>query len=388
MRLISQPSTLIRVKIGNIMKIAMMVRALLTTPVPNDIGYSPATVAKQVAEGLQALGHEVTFYGPGGTELNVHKIATCGLTPRVTNNDEYNKYLGNTDLFAKYLCALDDSVLIKDIMKKAQDGEYDGVLFHHFESAISIASEYPTVPVLHLLHDNLDPERKEIIYRHQTPNQHFISISNNQREKAPEANYLATVYNGIDIDQFEYNPEPGDYLFFAGRITPTKGVAEAIDVAKATKKTLLIAGPLLDADRAYFNEYVRPHLDDQILFLGMLAKDQLIKYYQRAQALLVPISWDEPFGLTMAEANACGTPVIAFRRGSVPEVIVDSYNGFVVTNTAEMIMAVKQLHTIKRMNCRAHVQKNFTIEKMCKGYEKAFQSLMKPAKTKSAKRTK
>ena len=90
----------------------------------------------------------------------------------------------------------------------------------------------------------------------------------------------------------------------------------------------------------------------------------------------------------MAEANACGTPVIAFRRGSVPEVIVDSYNGFVVTNTAEMIMAVKQLHTIKRMNCRAHVQKNFTIEKMCKGYEKAFQSLMKPAKTKSAKRTK
>ena len=388
MRFISQPIAKIKGNITYIMKIAMMVRALLTTPVPRDIGYSPSTIAAQVAEGLQKLGHEITFFGPEGTKLDVTKIETKGLNPRVKDKDDFDQFLHDSDLFKKYIGALDDSVLAKDMLKRAKDGEFDCVMFHHFESAISYAAEFPSVPVVHVLHDYIDSDRKGVILQHATPNQYFVSISNSQRNTAPDINYLKTVYNGIDIEQFDYNPEPGDYLFFSGRITPSKGVAEAIQVAKATKRMLLLAGPLAKADYAYFDEYVRPHLDDQILYLGMLEKEQLVKYYQRASALLVPIQWEEPFGLTMAEANACGTPVIALKRGAVPELIVDSFNGFVATNIAEMILAVKQLHTIKRRNCRDHVKKFFTVEKMCKNYEKALLTLVDKPTKKSVKRIK
>lgn len=366
----------------------MMVRALLTTPVPRDIGYSPATIAQQIAEGMQALGHEVTFFGPEGTKLAVANIQTGGLSPRVKDKDEMDQFLHDSDLFKKYLGPLDDAILVKDMLKRASNGEFDCLMFHHFESALGYAAEYPNVPVVHILHDFIDADRKAVIARHATPNQHFISISNNQRANAPDINYLATVYNGIDIEQFEYNPQPSDYLFFSGRITQSKGVAQAIEVAKATKRMLLIAGSLVKADYGYFDEYIRPHLDDQILYLGMLEKEQLVKYYQRAAALLVPIQWEEPFGLTMVEANACGTPVIALKRGAVPEVIQDSYNGFVATSTAEMILAVKQLHTIKRKNCRDYAAKNFTVEKMCKNYEKALQSLVKKTAAAAPTRTK
>lgn len=366
------------------MKIAMMVRSLLTTPVPRDIGYSPATVAQQVAEGLQAGGHEVTFFGPEGTALDVASVETCGLKPRVTNQKQFDEFLEDPDLFDKYLVGLDDSVLAHKMLEGAKSGLYDCVMFHHFESVLAIAQNYPTVPIVHVLHDFIDESRRDILYRHATPNQYFISISDNQRTNAPELNYIGTVYNGIDIDNFSFNSEPGEYLFFSGRITPDKGVKEAVSVARATKRQLLIAGPLSKPHYWYFDEHVKPYLDDQILYLGLLDKSQLIKYYRRASALLVPIQWQEPFGLTMAEANACGTPVIAFRKGSVPEVIEDSYNGLIVDNEAEMVMAVKQIPTIKRENCRKNVEKKFTLEIMAERYETVLTKMVKDFASKSS----
>lgn len=371
--------------IKDIMKIAMMVRSLLTTPVPTDIGYSPATIAQQVAEGLQARGHEVTFFGPEGTSLDVARIETCGIKPRVTNQKQFDDFLEDPDLFDKYLAALDDSVLVQAMLEGARNGEFDCVMFNHFESALGVAKNFPDVPIIHILHDFIDDSRREVLYRHATPNQYFVSISDNQRQNAPELNYAGTVYNGIDIDQFSFNSEPGDYLFFSGRLTPDKGVKEAISVARATKRQLLIAGSLSKAHYGYFDEYVKPYLDDQILYLGLLDKAQLTKYYRRASALLVPIQWQEPFGLTMAEANACGTPVIAYRKGSVPEVIEDSYNGLIVDNEAEMVMAVKQIPTIKRENCRKHVEKKFTLENMAKGYETVLQKVVDEFKSSSNK---
>ena len=119
------------------MKIAMMVRALLTTPVPRDIGYSPATIAQQIAEGMQALGHEVTFFGPEGTKLAVANIQTGGLSPRVKDKDEMDQFLHDSDLFKKYLGPLDDAILVKDMLKRASNGEFDCLMFHHFESALN-----------------------------------------------------------------------------------------------------------------------------------------------------------------------------------------------------------------------------------------------------------
>ena len=369
------------------MKIAMMVRSLFTTPVPSGIGYSPTTVATTVAELLQKRGHEITFYGPEGTRLDVTRVETCGLWPLVNNQKEFDEFLSNTDLFHQYLLATNDNIMVKSIMERANQGEFDCVIFNHFESAMSIAGMFPDVPVVHILHDVIDEKRRILIEQNATDNQYFISISENQRNDAPDLNYLATVYNGIDTERFEYNPEPGEYLFFSGRITPDKGVKEAIQVAKATKRQLLIAGPLVQADYAYFEEHIKPHLDDKILYLGMLDKNQLVKYYRRAYALLVPIQWQEPFGLTMIEANACGTPVIAFRKGAVPEVIEDSKNGFIVDNTAEMILAVEQIRSLNRKNCRAHVEKHFTNDHMTAGYEKALKRIIAQHKSLIAKQS-
>lgn len=369
------------------MKIAMMVRGFLQTPVPNDIAYSPATVAKSIAEGLGERGHSVTFFGPEGTSLaNGITIETCGLRALATTQQELDDAVGTTDMFQNYRFSLYDSLMAKSMLERAQTGEFDCVIFNHFESALPFGSLYPKVPIVHILHDYIDDERREVIEMHVSKNQHFISISDSQRRAAPDINYAATVYNGIDIEQFAYEEDAEDYLLFSGRITPTKGVKEAVQVAVQAKKRLLIAGSLSKSDYSYFDENVKPFLDDKILFLGMLEREQLIKYYQKATALLMPIQWEEPFGLSMAEANSCGTPIIAFRRGSIPEVIQDGKNGYIVNNTAEMIMATEKIDKIKRSDCHARAKKYFSTETMVKGYELALLDIITKHSTKKPPR--
>lgn len=374
----------------------MMVRSFLETPIPPGAAYSPATVAHALAEGLQAAGHEVTFFGPEGTSLDVANIETCNLRSFFTSMEDFDDQIATADLFSDYRFAINDGVMARAMLSRAKSGEFDVVVFHHFESAVTLAPLYPEVQVAYILHDFMDAERSRVIQINASDNQHFISISDNQRQFAPDLNYAATVYNGIDIEAFtpaEQQPDDDDeYLLFSGRISPDKGVKEAVQVALHSKHRLLIAGNLSKQDYWYFDEHVKPYLDDKILFLGMLDKAQLIKYYQKAKALLVPIQWEEPFGLTMAEANACGTPVIAFQRGAVPELIIDGKNGFIVNNTAEMIMAVEKLGKINRDDCREHAVKNFSIERMVDGYDRALakitskQTAQIPASVKTSSR--
>jgi glycosyltransferase involved in cell wall biosynthesis len=210
---------------------------------------------------------------------------------------------------------------------------------------------------------------------HHSPNQHFVSISNSQRRDAPDFPYIGTVYNGIDTDMFSFCQDAEDYLMYAGRLVPEKGVKEAVQVALKTSRRLIITGQVTPPTQWYFDEHVKPHLSDKILHLGMIDKAQLAKYYQKAAALLVPIRWEEPFGLTMAEAMACGTPVIAFRRGSVAEVIEDGKTGFIVDNTADMINAIQNIGKIKRQDCRRHVEQHFTIDRMVTNYEYVLETL-------------
>lgn len=355
----------------------MMVRGFLETPVPNDLAYSPAIIAKSVAEGLQAKGHEVTFYGPEGTHLDVLAVKTLGLRPLAKTQNEFDEYMAQTDLFEGYRTSLYDEYMARSMLQDAKDGAYDCVMFNHFESALPLASLFPEVPIIYILHDFIDGHRREQIEMFASPNQHFISISNSQRRDAPDLNYAATVYNGIDTTLFSPDGEPEDYLMISGRITPAKGVKEAVQIAMQAGQRLLITGSLSKSDSSYFDEYIKPHLNNKILFLGMLERDQLAKYYKKAAGILLPIQWQEPFGLVMAEAGACGTPVIAFNRGSVPEVVVDGKTGFVVNNSAEMILAIEKLHSIKRRDCREHIVKNFSIEHMVDGYDQAITSIVR-----------
>ncbi|MBC7764401.1 hypothetical protein H7Y29_01675 [Microbacteriaceae bacterium] len=155
------------------MKIAMMVRSLFTTPVPKDIGYSPSTIAKTLAESLEELGHEISFYGPEGPELTVSHIETCGLYPTVSSQKQFDEYLHNPDLFQHYMLAGNDNIMVKAMLERANNGEYDCVVFHHFEGAMSLAGMYPNVPVIHILHDFMDDKRGEFIRRNSTPNQYL-----------------------------------------------------------------------------------------------------------------------------------------------------------------------------------------------------------------------
>lgn len=363
------------------MKIAMMVRGFLETPVPNNIAYSPATVAKSIAEGLQNSNHTVTFFGPEGTKLDVSAVETSSLHPIARTQSELDEFLSSSDLFENYRPSLYDTYVAKQILQRAANKEFDCVIFHHFESALPVASLFPTVPIVYILHDFINEHRRQAMELHSSPNQHFISISNSQRRDAPDLNYAATIYNGIDTELFTTDGEPEDYLMISGRVTPDKGVKEAVQIALQTGKRLLISGSLSKPDSWYFDAHIKPFLNNKILFLGMLEREQLVKYYQKAAGLLVPIQWQEPFGLGMAEANACGTPVIAFNRGSVPELVKDKQTGFIVNNSAEMIMAIEKLPSIKRKDCREHAVSNFSIEEMVKNYDTVLRDIVGKKKT-------
>lgn len=357
------------------MKIATMVRSFLQTPVPGDVAYSPATVALEITNGLVKRGHDVTFFGPEGSHTDA-VLATSGLRPQVKTQREFDEMVGTTDLFADYLFNLYDLKMAREMLERAKSGEFDCVLFHHFESVLPLAPLYPEVPIVHILHDELGEKRRAVMEMHSSPNQYFISISNSQRRDAPDLNYSATIYNGIDTKHFAFEDDNEDYLMVSGRITPVKGIKEAVQVAMQANRRLLIAGSLSKQDYWYFDEHIKPYLNDKILYLGMLDREQLVKYYMKAAALLMPIQWQEPFGLSMIEANACGTPVIAFNRGSVPEVIKDGKTGFIVDNSAEMILSIAKLSKIKRKDCREHAEKHFSRECMVENYEKTLQHII------------
>jgi len=355
------------------LRIATMVTGHFTTPPPQGIVYAPMDIAVDVSEGLVKRGHKVDFYGPEGTKVNVTKVISAGLRP--LNQGGGLPILKNSQVGAAEtdkLFHLWDQYLIAKMFEAANRGEYDLLHIHPFDRAIPLALANPKIPVFYTLHDPIYPWRAQVASLFASPNQHYISISDNQRKPAPDLNYAATVYNGIKTELFPFSADHDGYLFFIGRLHPEKGVAEAVEVARRTGDKLLIVGPPVTGD--YWDKKIAPYLNDKIQYVGFVARDQIFKYYQRAKATLVPIQWEEPFGLVLTESMACGTPVIAFDRGSVPEVVVDGKTGFIIKNNSidDMVAVVKKISSINRADCRNHVEKNFSIEKMVEGYEKAF----------------
>lgn len=365
------------------MKIAMMVRAFMPMPRPSDMIYAPIDLAVAIAKGLGERGHQVTLFSPIGTEVHGQNVTveTMNLRPLVKNQAEFTKLLDNTELLSHDVHGLWDRYMAGEMYERASKGDFDLLYFHHPESALSMAHRYTNVPTVYTLHDPIFPWYRELFELYQTPNQRFISISNNQRRDAPDLPYLDTVYNGIDVDLFTFSEEHEDYLLFAGRITPEKGVKEAIQVAKESGHRLLIVGPVNHGSQDYFDQYVRPELNERILYLGRMDRDLLPKYYQKAKAVLTPIQWEEPFGLTTIEAMACGTPVISLHRGAAPEIIIDGKNGYVVNSISDMVDAIGKIDNIRRIDCRKHIEENFSNKQLVDNYEKAFLKLLRPTAT-------
>jgi glycosyltransferase involved in cell wall biosynthesis len=211
------------------------------------------------------------------------------------------------------------------------------------------------------------------VYKKYNSTAHYVSISNSDRN--PELKYAATIYNGINIDEFTFSREPEDYLLFFGRIHPEKGVYESIQIAIKSKRKLIISG--LIQDQEYFDHKINPYINnDDIVYVGNSGPNERLKLLGGAYALLHPISFEEPFGLSVVEAMACGTPVIAYNRGSMPELILDRKTGFLVRNIEEAVEAIKNIKTINRNNCTEWVASKFSRQKMIEGYLKVYKSIL------------
>jgi glycosyltransferase involved in cell wall biosynthesis len=241
-------------------------------------------------------------------------------------------------------------------------------------------------PVVTTLHGRLDLPELEALHDRVT-DVPLVSISDAQREPAPRANWVATVYHGIPLDTLSLNPKRGDYLAFLGRISPEKGLDTAIDVARRAGLPIKIAArkplestddPNVRRDWEYYTETIEPLLKNQsVELVGQVDEAQKHEFLCNAAALLFPIQWPEPFGLVMVEALACGTPVLAFRNGSVPEVLEHGVTGFICDTEEEMVDAVDRIDEIDRSRCRAEVERRFTPEVMTDAYERVYEQLIR-----------
>lgn len=353
-----------------------MVTGHFTTPPPQGVIYAPMDIATAISEGLERRGHKVTFFAPEGSKINVSEIKTCGLKA-LRQNGELSLLAGPNVGGAEKakIYNLWDQFLIAEMYKEALEGNFDIIHIHPVDRALPLASAARNIPTVYTLHDPIYPWRAEVFRMFASPNQYYVSISNAQRKPAPDLNYLATIYNGVEINEAPFIEKPKDnYLLFVGRLHPEKGVAEAVEVARQTGEKLLILGPPVTGE--YWDKRVKPYLSERIRHLGAVSRQELYKYYGNAKATLVPIQWEEPFGLVMIESMLTGTPVIAFNRGSVPEVVVDRKTGFVVNTVEEMVEATKKIDQIERRACREHVKENFGLEKMVDQYEKSFLKIL------------
>jgi len=204
-----------------------------------------------------------------------------------------------------------------------------------------------------------------------------ISISNGQRQPLPWANWQATVYHGLPADMYQFHDKPGIYLAFLGRISPEKRVDRAIEIAKQVQIPLKIAAKVDPVDKDYFESVINPLLRDSLVeFVGEIGKGEKEDFLGNAYALLFPIDWPEPFGLVMIEAMACGTPVIAYRGGAVPEVIEEGHTGFIVEGLEDAVEAVRRVPELSRKRCREIFDQRFTAARMAHDYVKVYERLI------------
>jgi len=262
--------------------------------------------------------------------------------------------------------------------------EFDVIHSHLDYWGFPLANQAP-VPVLTTLHGRLDVRELQWVYRRfrDVP---LVSISDAQRAPVPWANFLATIYHGIDLDQFTFNPRPESHLAFLGRIAPEKGLDTAIRVAKRAGRLLRVAArePLrhggdanVHADRRHYQHEVKPLLDRRnARLIGEVDGPQKDEFLRSSAALLFPIRWPEPFGLVMVEALACGTPVIAFRQGSVPEIIEHGVTGFICDDEDDMVDAVRRIDEIDRARCRQIARERFSVARMAGEYAGIYSELV------------
>jgi len=334
------------------MKIALLSPVAWRTP-PRK--YGPwEQVVSSLAEELVRKGEDVTLFATGDS-ITAGKLAYCIDKPYAENSGADVK--------------VSECLHISYLMERAS--EFD-IIHNHYDFLPLTYSRLISTPMLTTIHGFSSPLIVPV-YKKYNDHCYYAAISNANRH--PDLNYLATVYNGINIDSFSYCGQPEDYLLFFGRIHPEKGAWDAIQVAKHCKKKIIIAG--LIQDEHYFEQKIKPWINNtDVVYAGNCGPAQRNELLGHAAALLHLIHFDEPFGLSVAEAMCCGTPVIAFNRGSMPELIVHKQTGFLVQTIEEAAAAVSGLASISRKDCRDRAVNFFSTGKMADDYLRLYKHIL------------
>lgn len=345
------------------MKIAQV--SPLTESVPPQQYGGIERIVSYLTEELVAQGHDVTLFASGDSVTAARLASPCKRALRLDACKEPQVH---------------HLVMFEELYRRSPD--FDVIHFHtgyqHFPMGRRLM-----VPHITTHHGRLDIPEMELLNRefHEIP---VVSISDSQREPLPYANWQGTAYNGLPLDLYQYQSTPDDYLAFLGRISPEKGIEQAISIAQRTGRRLKIAAKIDVVDEQYFTESIRPLLDlPNIEFVGEITDTQKQDFLGNAAALLFPINWPEPFGMVMTEAMACGTPVIAYRRGAVPEVMEHGVTGFIVDTMQEAINAVGEIETIDRQQCRRVFEQRFSSKRMTADYLRLYEQQIQHSELRS-----
>jgi glycosyltransferase involved in cell wall biosynthesis len=334
--------------------------APLVEPVPPKFYGGTERIVSNLTEELVRRGHQVTLFGSGDSVTSANLVACV---PQALRLDPEAPDFVTATLFE-----------LGEVYRRA--GEFD-IIHNHADWFGFPFAECVATPTVTTAHGRLDVP--DIAYRYRLgAGQPLVSISSDQQRYLPGANWVGTVHNGIDVSRFRLKTEPGDYLAFLGRISPEKGPDRAVEIAERVGMRLIVAAKVDPADRDYYESVVAPlfRRSSLVEFIGEVdevGKDQLLG---GAYAYIFPIDWPEPFGLTMIEAMATGTPVIAMARGSVPEVVADGETGFVCDSLDEMVAAVERVSCLDRRVCRQRVEELFSVSQMADGYEGAYSRVL------------
>ena len=338
------------------MKIAQV--APLWESVPPTLYGGTERVVSFITEELVRLGHDVTLFASGDSVTSARLEAICPRALRLIEG-VFNR----------------DAPLVSLMERAFGSASGFDVIHSHLDFIGFPLARRCTTPVATTFHGRLDlPEMRPVFDEFaELP---VVSISDAQRLPVPWLNWQATVHHGLPRDLYTFHPEPGQYLAFLGRIAPEKRPDHAIEIAKRVGMPLRIAAKVDPADREYFRSQIEPLLDHPLVeYIGEITDPEKDDFLGQAYALLAPYDWPEPFGLVLIEALACGTPVLAYRRGSVPEILDHGVTGFISEYLSEMADSVEQVALIDRARCRQAFEQRFTIERMVRGYLNVYEQL-------------
>jgi glycosyltransferase involved in cell wall biosynthesis len=339
-----------------------------------------SAVVRDVSLGLTARGHDVTVFAPNGSIFPGVKLRCAGKTFK-----DLGINLFHPDApFAQ-------ATYVKEIISQLHDFD---IIHSHVEHVMLPFIQDISIPVVSTVHGASFMPREKAIFQ-EYPDKIFIALSQGAKLALPYIHFSYVVHNGISLSETIYNPNPQvpSCLVWMGRFSENKGVLDAIEAAKKANEVLKLAG-FKEANEDEYFEKVKHLIDgSRVQFVGQLGKDKKYGFLSQAKAMLFPIHWEEPFGLVMAESMACGTPVVAYNRGSVSDVIKDGVTGFIIDQNDDdrqgkgtwvikkqgidgLIEAIRRIGEISRENCRKHVEANFTLEKMTGDYEKVYENVL------------